>query len=411
MRDVIDILTTPGYVSLIEGPPGIGKTFLALKACSMKDKCVYVSYADPESSLREKMKFVAPGYRGNLKVVNAMSGSVETVYSEIAEALSDDQLVIIDTVDAMFFGIKDESSIRPFLQLLYGSVKQKSASMVLIAEGLNPVAEHVRFVSDAIISLNFENVLGQSVRALRIIKDRDHPVEQPLHYVTLKDQLRIFDPFYMLSRPVLGKFSSVGRPPSTEVDSVKYLGNRVLNELDMSVEDVRGSLLTKMFIADYVKIGYKVNYLMGPNENKETFLEDIKALIGNEENINIVTFNAKDFGYKADRVSFPKSVEINNAVNFINLLAEEDFAVKDPVEYEIYVMDQVKKDIELNRITIIMGYSNQEAMKVQLKYANIVRKMVVTDGFLFWRSVRPLSPLYIVDINTEKGAVDLMEVV
>ena len=377
----------------------------------MKDKCVYVSYADPESSLREKMKFVAPGYKGNLNVISAMSGSVETVYSEIAEALSDDQLVIIDTVDAMFFGIKDESSIRPFLQLLYGSVKQKSASMVLIAEGLNPVAEHVRFVSDAIISLNFENVLGQSVRALRIIKDRDHPVELPLRYVTLKDQLRIFDPFYMLQKPFLSRFSGMSRPLGAEADSIKYLGNRVLIELDISVEDVRGSLLRKMFIADYIKMGYKVNYLIGPNENKETFLEDIKVLLGNEENINIVTFNPRDFEYKADRVSFPKSVETSNAVNFINLLAEEDFAVKDPVEYEMYVMDHVKKDIELNRITYIIGYSSQEAMKVQLKYANIVRKMVVTDGFLFWRSVRPLGPLFIVDINTEKGKLDFIRVV
>jgi KaiC/GvpD/RAD55 family RecA-like ATPase len=411
MRDVIDILMTPGYVSLIEGPPGIGKTFLALKACSMKDKCTYISYADPESSLREKMKFVAPEYKGTLKVINAMSGSVETVYSEIAEALSDGQLVIIDTVDAMFFGIKDESSIRPFLQLIYGSVKQKNASMVLIAEGLNPVAEHVKFVADAIINLNFENVLGQNVRALRIIKDRDHPVERPLHYVTLKDQLRIFNPFFMLQRPFLGRFSKVSKPPGAEVDSIKYLGNRVLIELDMSVEDARGSLIRKMFVADFVKMGYKVNYLMGPNENKETFLEDIKALLGNEENINIVPFNAKDFGYKADRISFPKSVETKNAVNFINLLAEEDFAVKDPVEYEIFIMDQVKKDIELNRITYIIGYSNQEAIKVQLKYANVVRKMTVSDGFTFWRSIRPLGPLYIVDINTEKGAVDFIEVV
>jgi len=411
MRDVLDILTTPGYVSLIEGPPGIGKTFLALKACSMKDKCTYISYADPESSLREKMKVVAPEYKGTLKVINAMSGSVETVYSEIAEALSDGQLVIIDTIDAMFFGIKDESSIRPFLQLLYGSVKQKNASMVLIAEGLNPVAEHVKFVADVIINLNFENVLGQNVRALRIIKDRDHPVEQPLHYVTLKDQLRIFNPFFMLQKPFLSRFSNVSKPPSAEVDSIKYLGNRVLIELDMSVEDVRGSLLRKMFVADFVKMGYKVNYLIGPNENKETFLEDIKVLLGNEENINIVTFNPKDFGYKADRISFPKSVETKNAVNFINLLAEEDFAVKDPVEYEIFIMDQVKKDIELNRITIIMGYSYQEAIKVQLKYANVVRKMTVSDGFTFWRSIRPLGPLYIVDINTEKGAVDFIEVV
>ncbi|MFP3133474.1 MAG: ATPase domain-containing protein, partial [Nitrososphaeria archaeon] len=208
-------------------------------------------------SLREKMKFVAPEYKGNLNVISAMSGSVETVYSEIAEALSDDQLVIIDTVDAMFFGIKDESSIRPFLQLLYGSVKQKNASMMLIAEGLNPVAEHVKFVADAIINLNFENVLGQNVRALRIIKDRDHPVERPLHYVTLKDQLRIFNPFFMLQRPFLGRFSKVSKPPGADVASIKYLGNRVLIELDISVEDARGSLIRKMFVADFVKMDIK----------------------------------------------------------------------------------------------------------------------------------------------------------
>jgi len=411
MRSVLDILTTSGYVSLIEGPPGIGKTFLALKACSMKDKCVYVSYADPESSLREKMKFVAPGYRGNLKVVNAMSGSVETVYSEIAEALSDDQLVIIDTVDAMFFGIKDESSIRPFLQLLYGSVKQKSASMVLIAEGLNPVAEHVRFVSDAIISLNFESVLGQSVRALRIIKDRDHPVEQPLHYVTLKDQLRIFDPFYMLQKPFLGRFSNVSKPPSAEVDSIKYLGNRVLIELDMSVEDVRGSLLRKMFIADYVKMGYKVNYLMGPNENKETFLEEVKAIIENTSRLNILIPAYKDYGYKADKIPRLQKTYEENVVNFINLLADEDFAIKDPVEYELYVRESISRDRMFNRTAFIFGYSNQEAIKVEQKYANIFWRLTVTDGFLFWRNVRPLGPLYIVDLKPEKGTVDFIRVV
>ncbi|MGC8600479.1 MAG: hypothetical protein ACP5LX_05455, partial [Nitrososphaeria archaeon] len=100
-----------------------------------------------------------------------------------------------------------------------------------------------------------------------------------------------------------------------------------------------------------------------------------------------------------------------NVVNVINLLADEGFAVKDPVEYELYVRESVKWDAELNRISMIIGYSGQEALKTQLKYANIVRKMTVTDGFLFWRSVRPLGPLYIVDINTEKGIADFIGVV
>ncbi len=410
MRNVVDILTTPGYVSLIEGPPGIGKTYLALKACSLRDKCTYISYADPESSLREKMKFVAPDYKGKLNVVSAMSGSVETVYSEILNALSEGQLVVVDTLDAMFFGLKDESAVRPFLQLLYGSVKGKSSSMILIAEGLSPAAEHIKFVSDAIISLSFENVLGQNVRALRILKDRDHPVEWPLRYITVIDQFRILDPSFMLSKPVIGKLSKITTPQSADVQSVEYLGNRVLIEMDMVVEDVRSSLLKKMLMADYLRMGYKVNYLIGPNESRDIFFKDLTELTDKIEKLNIISYSAKDSGYKAENIKFPASVEERNAVNFINLLAEEDFAIKDPIEYEIFVREQVKKDLELNRITYIMGHTGQEAMKIQLKYANIVRKITVTDGFLFWRSIRPLGFVYYVDINPENGSVEFMRV-
>ncbi|MGC9211770.1 MAG: hypothetical protein ACP5FU_06450, partial [Nitrososphaeria archaeon] len=269
----------------------------------------------------------------------------------------------------------------------------------------------IKFVSDAIISLSFENVLGQNVRALRVIKDRDHPVEQPLHYVTLKDQLRIFDPFYMLSRPSLGRFTSMSRPPSTEADSIKYLGNRVLIELDMSVEDVRGSLLRKMFIADYIKMGYKVNYLLGPNESKETFLEDIKAIIENTSRLNILIPAHKDYGYKADKIPRLQKTYEENVVNVINLLADEDFAIKDPVEYELYVRGSVNRDRMFNRTAFIFGYSNQEALKIEQKYANIFWRLTVTDGFFFWRSFRPLGPLYFVDISSEKGKVDFIRVV
>ncbi|MGC9145952.1 MAG: hypothetical protein ACP5GS_07585, partial [Nitrososphaeria archaeon] len=83
------------------------------------------------------------------------------------------------------------------------------------------------------------------------IKDRDHPVEQPLHYVTLKDQLRIFDPFYMLSRPKIEKMKKpVYRPWGTEIDTIKYIGNRVLTMLDYNVDEVVASLYRKMTVVD-----------------------------------------------------------------------------------------------------------------------------------------------------------------
>ncbi|NAY81719.1 MAG: hypothetical protein GU362_02345 [Thaumarchaeota archaeon] len=52
-RDLLDVINTPGYVTLIEGDPGIGKTSLALASCARRGKCTYISYAEPEISLKK----------------------------------------------------------------------------------------------------------------------------------------------------------------------------------------------------------------------------------------------------------------------------------------------------------------------------------------------------------------------
>ncbi|MGC9145759.1 MAG: hypothetical protein ACP5GS_06590 [Nitrososphaeria archaeon] len=61
-RDVLEILTSPSYVTLVEGQPGSGKTSLALKACSRIKKCTYISYTEPESSLRKKLSYLTPEF-------------------------------------------------------------------------------------------------------------------------------------------------------------------------------------------------------------------------------------------------------------------------------------------------------------------------------------------------------------
>ncbi|MFP3130419.1 MAG: transposase [Nitrososphaeria archaeon] len=148
----------------------------------------------------------------------------------------------------------------------------------------------------------------------------------------------------------------------------------------MSVEDVRGSLLRKMFIADYVKMGYKVNYLIGPNENKETFLEDVIALLGSMEGVNIVTFNAKDYDYKADKMPYMQTAYKENVVNIINIFAIEDFALKDPIEFEIYVREAAKLDTELNRISMVIGYSGQEALNKEIDEISNKIKEIANDN-------------------------------
>ncbi|MCL4344550.1 MAG: hypothetical protein JRN26_02855 [Nitrososphaerota archaeon] len=99
----------------------------------------------------------------------------------------------------MFYGIKEE--VRAFLQVIYGSVKAKNGSLILISEGLNDVSRQVRFVCDAIVEIKFVNMLGQDVRTARVLKDRDYEIEHPLHYMTTTNMssmtfLSFFNPYF-----------------------------------------------------------------------------------------------------------------------------------------------------------------------------------------------------------------------
>ena len=47
--------------------------------------------------------------------------------------------------------------------------------------------------------------------------------------------------------------------------------------------------------------------------------------------VNIFTLNAKDYDYKADKIPYMQTAYKENVVNIINLLAVEDFALKDPL--------------------------------------------------------------------------------
>ena len=95
-RDLLDILNTPGYVSIIEGDPGSGKTTLALKACARHGNATYISYADPEVSITRKLKVVEPRFKGPFKVVSMLSGKPDSVFSLIEEAVGRGELVVVD---------------------------------------------------------------------------------------------------------------------------------------------------------------------------------------------------------------------------------------------------------------------------------------------------------------------------
>jgi predicted ATP-dependent serine protease len=129
-RSLLDIITTNGYTTLIEGEPGQGKTTISLAACAYKGSCKYISYAEPEESLKRKLSKVEKGKDVKIEVLNAITGEPSKVFSEIISGLNEGKLVIVDSLDAFMYSLKDESEMRSFLQVIYGSSKKKKGTLL-----------------------------------------------------------------------------------------------------------------------------------------------------------------------------------------------------------------------------------------------------------------------------------------
>lgn len=412
-RDILDVINTPGYVTLIEGPPGTGKTSLALKAVSNRGKAKYISYSEPESSLKKKLRMVGADENYRLNVLSLMSGNSSVAVSEIADSLKNGELVVVDTLDAMFYGIKDENEMRPFLQLVYGATKEKEGSLLLISEGLNPASKQIRFVADAIVSVDYESVLDKNARSVKLLKDRDNDIINPLYYITFASGFKLIKPHYVLSKKPLKAVVAITESGNKEVEVEKSLGYNMLTFMDTDVSDIAGRLYRESLVAHYILHGYSVNYWIGPEEAEEEILEDIKSLTDNRvENFRFVYADPKEAKYSSEELLdlIEKQVKNDRYINVVNLLSQEDFAVKESAEFEMFFKSVIRKNVKEKAYTFFFGYSNLRSTELAAKYANVLRRLSSREGFLFWRSVKPKGPLYFVDLRLEDGVVDFIEI-
>ncbi|MDG7044492.1 MAG: AAA family ATPase [Nitrososphaerota archaeon] len=409
VRNLFDVINTPGYVTLIEGQPGVGKTTLALKACTSREKCTYISYADPERSIAEKAKRL--GSTADMKVINMMSGNAEIAFSSIKSALTENRLVIVDSIDAMFYGIRDEKDFRPFLQLLYSSVKGKDASVVMISEGLNPVAQQIRFVCDAIISMGYKNVFGQNVRAARLVKDRDNKIQYSKIYFTMVDGMRIFYPIDFNVKHDIKRINHIKRGLAAEPSSVIRLGSTVLAEIDDGVPYVIAKQYMEFIIFDYLLEGYKVNFLVPPDETTESILDDIRVIGDKSKNIRIIHPDAGAADYDPGKFTEQLKLQMfkGPTVDVVDLLSEENFAIMQPSNFELFLMKILELNQKNKSMAHIFGYSNLNATKLEKKYVKLHRRFAAIDGLLISRSIKPLGPLLYVRIDPEAGEMEFIE--
>lgn len=197
-RTPAEILPTKGYVTILEGEPGIGKTTLALASALAAGRVKYISYNEPEESLRNKAQRVLHRVPENLEVVHMLSGGTQSTFSEIIDAMSEGKTVILDSVDTFLWGETGQKPERALLQLIYESVKVRNGSLVLINEGISGLSNMLKFVVDAYIRMETENLLGINVRKISVKKDRDYPVSVYPFYYTFHEGLQVFSSSYSL---------------------------------------------------------------------------------------------------------------------------------------------------------------------------------------------------------------------
>ncbi|MFP3166778.1 MAG: ATPase domain-containing protein [Nitrososphaeria archaeon] len=411
-RSLLDIISTRGYTALIEGEPGQGKTTISLAACASTGSCKYISYAEPEESLKRKLSKIEKGKDAKIEVLSAITGEPSQVFSEIISGLNEGKLVIVDSLDAFMYSLKDESEMRSFLQILYGSSKQKNGTILFISENVNPASKHVRFICDALVSLESVEVMESSIKRAKVIKDRDYPLKTPYYYYTISDRLKIFSPSQIFHKQKFGRLKTFNRPSEGTTEAEIALGYNILYDVDYSVSDLVLKIFRETLAADYIRLGYSVDYWLGPQESEEEVLADIKQLVGNKiDRLKTIYVDPQEFEYNAEEYlrHVVTTYGKDNSVDIMHLLLQEDFAVKQPVEYERFVKNATKENLKLKRITILFGYSNQEALKIRAKYSNVLRKIAIKDGFLFWRSLRPLGNVHLADLKLEEGYISFEE--
>ncbi len=405
-REVLDILTTPGYVSMIEGPPGSGKTFLALKACAKRGRATYMSFAEPDHSLRQKLTYVEPGFSGEFKVVSLLSGKPDYTFGLVKESLERGEVVVIDSLDALLYGITKEEDVRPFLQILYASAKQGDGSLIMVAEDVNPNARQLGFVADALIRINVVEVLDEKVKQIIVLKDRDYEIENSVYYFSFFDK-GIHRPLKITQQKAIGKARLVEPPPFVSQEAIYRSGAYILLVHDQNIPDDVIRLYREFFAADYLQKGYVVNYILGPNETEEVVLGELHGLAGDlYRNVKLVKVNPRAASYRADelyRQVMGQLIKGEKVVDQVNLLAYEEFAAKDPVEFELYVNMAIRETVEAKKVTALFGTPQLRATDTEMKYASQVRRLTILNGFLFVRSIKPMSPLYLVEIDPELG--------
>ena len=396
-RHPLQIATTRGYVILLKGKPGTGKTSFSLMAGSRFGKLKYISFSEPENYIREKIKG-----SGNKKVklgYSAIIGNTERAVSEALDGLSSGSLVVVDSINALLGTVENK---RPLEQLLYGASKGKEGSLLLIHEGLEE--SEADYISDAILLFGYTEVHGRNVRSITVLKDRNYPIRSaPYLFTFYKNRIKIFE------GSIKGKLENVGQIKKAEMPKPPYpfLGeSNVLVKVSKEVHNEIVRLMKLFFSVHFSREEKNIVLELSPGEDPDSARALISALSNNSFQPLILSKPyLKSYSEAREYLSaFEKAISDMKAGGMLitDTRPDEAFAISDRASYDAFVQQKVQLLSKYGFRRIMFSYEDFASTPVHEKYADAVK--VVTDHFgtLVWISEKPLGNAYAIEVNVKK---------
>mgnify|MGYP001772671749 CR=1 FL=1 len=392
-RTPLEILRTKNYVSVIEGDPGIGKTTIALASALETENVTYISYNEPKESLLSKAKSLIGKDPKNLEILRLLSGNQQVAFSEILESLEKGNTVILDSVNAFLWTESGERAERALMQLVYEASKLKNGSLILISEGSKSELNIIRYIADAYIKLEKEEILGLSARKIIVIKDRDYPVSVYPFYYTFYNGLKLFDASYsfsMLYDTLKNKVKEWERAFSSSIIREPDI---TLYVQDSSVNSSFSKMYRYWLTVDYLAKKRSVVYLTRPDEDEFAVKEILKKMAGSEEGLAVI-------GAKGNLEEDLQTISnFKNAIIIADLITWENEAISAPSEYEFTLKRLVETIVRRDLSVILFAYNNYAGLGTVKKYAARERWFVEKETHVFLRTLKPPGALYYVRIE------------
>jgi KaiC/GvpD/RAD55 family RecA-like ATPase len=198
-----------GQIVLVTGTSGTGKTilcsqFLYKGITDFKENAVFLSFEEPESSIKENIKTFGWDMEsfeksGNMLFLKYDPYHIEDVFDMMESNIRQigAKRVIIDSVSALGLHVKDGSVLRRMIFSLSDILRRLDCTAILTSEivhGSPGISRYgvEEFVADSVIVLYYERIQSTFSRAIQIWKMRGSAHSEKLHpYVISKNGITV----------------------------------------------------------------------------------------------------------------------------------------------------------------------------------------------------------------------------